>query len=81
MAARAAPRFATSRPEPVPARFLWLAWNKALLSPIAGFEVTIPQTTSLSSVAAEVPNRDLAHYAKQLRRITDSAFQEGEHAE
>ena len=24
---------------------------------------------------------DLAHYAKQLRRITDSAFQEGEHAE
>ena len=24
---------------------------------------------------------DLAHYVKQLRRITDSAFQEGEHAE
>ena len=24
---------------------------------------------------------DLAHYAEQLRRITDSAFHEGEHAE
>ena len=54
--ARALPRLATSSAVPVPARFLWMAWNSATPSAMFGLAVTIPQTTSLSSVAAAVPN-------------------------
>jgi hypothetical protein len=36
---------------------LWLAWKSVAPSAIAGFDVKMPQTTSLSSVAAEVPKR------------------------
>ena len=46
---------ATSSAAPALARFLWLVWKSALPSAIAGFAVKMPQTTSLSSVAAEVP--------------------------
>ena len=55
MAVRALARPATSSAAPAPARFLWLAWNSVVPSAIAGLAVKMPQTTSLSSVAAEVP--------------------------
>ena len=55
MAVRALASPATSSAAPVPARFLWLAWKSASPSAIAGLAVKMPQTTSLSSVAAEVP--------------------------
>ena len=58
MAARALPRLATSRALPVAARFLWLLWNSATSSPMIGLAMTMPQTTSLSSFAAAVPNNE-----------------------
>ena len=54
MAVRALARPATSSAAPA-ARFLWLAWKSVVPSAIAGLAVKMPQTTSLSSVAAEVP--------------------------
>ena len=39
----------------LPARFLWVVWNSALPSAIAGLAVMMPQTTSDSSCAMELP--------------------------
>ncbi len=55
IAARAAPTLVTSSAAPVPARFLWVAWKRALPSAMAGLAVMMPQTTSLSSWAMELP--------------------------
>ena len=55
IAARAAPTASTASAAPVPARFLWLAWNSAVPSAMAGLAVMIPQTTSDSSWAMELP--------------------------
>jgi len=55
MAARAAPTLLTSSAAPVPARFLCVVWNRALPSAIGGLAVMIPQTTSDSSWAMELP--------------------------
>ena len=55
IAARAAPTLATSSAAPVPARFLCVVWKRALPSAIAGLAVMMPQTTSDSSCAMELP--------------------------
>ncbi|MBD3763073.1 hypothetical protein, partial [Rhizorhabdus sp.] len=55
IAARARPTLSTPSAAPVPARFLCVEWNSAVPSAIAGFEVTMSQTTSLSSCAMELP--------------------------
>ena len=55
IAVRALPRYRLASAVPVPARFLWVAWNNASPSAIVGLAVMMPQTTSDSSCAMELP--------------------------
>ena len=53
----------------------------AVFYPVTALVLGSLLTQEQDRLDTEAALRDLAHYAEQLRRITDAAFHEGEHAE